>query len=76
MVKNPPLGLCADTAEVPGSIPGWGTMIVQAMRCSQKKKKKKERNPGVIIICTEFKKYFIICVSFLAIMITSLHDYF
>ena len=67
------LGLCAVTAEVPGSIPGQGTMIIQDMRCGQKKKKK---NPGIIIICTEFKKYFIICVSFLAIMIASLHDYF
>ena len=34
------LGLCAFTAEGPGSIPGWGTKILQAAWCSQKKKKK------------------------------------
>ena len=27
----------------PGSIPGWGTKIPQAPRCSQTEKKKKER---------------------------------
>ena len=34
------LGLCALTAEGPGSIPGQGTKIPQASRCSKKKKKK------------------------------------
>ena len=34
------LGLGALTAEGPGSIPGRGTKIPQATRCSQKKKKK------------------------------------
>ena len=34
------LGLCALTAEGPGSIPGRGTKIPQAVWCSQKKKKK------------------------------------
>ena len=28
------LGLRAFTAEGPGSIPGWGTKILQATRCS------------------------------------------
>ena len=32
------LGLCAFTAEGPGSTPDWGTKIPQAMRHSQKKK--------------------------------------
>ena len=38
------LGLCAFTAEGPGSILGWGTKIPQATRCSQKTKK--ERHTG------------------------------
>ena len=33
------LGLCDFTAKGSGSIPGWGTKIPQAVRCSQKKKK-------------------------------------
>ena len=33
------LGLCAFIAEGPGSIPGQGTKIPQAVQCSQKKKK-------------------------------------
>ena len=33
------LGLGAFTAEGPGSIPGWGTKIPQAVWCRQKKKK-------------------------------------
>ena len=31
------LGLGALTAEGPGSIPGWGTKILLAVRCGQKK---------------------------------------
>ena len=34
------LGLCASTAGGPGLISGWGTKILQAVRCGQKKKKK------------------------------------
>ena len=34
------LGLCAFTAKGLGSIPGRGTKIPKATRCSQKKKKK------------------------------------
>ena len=34
------LGLCALTARDPGSIPGEGIKIPQALQCSQKKKKK------------------------------------
>ena len=45
MVGNSPvvqwLGLSALTAGGPGSIPGPGTKIPQAMRCGKKKKKKK-----------------------------------
>ena len=37
------LGLRASTAKGPGSIPGWGTKILQAMWCSQKKKKKEKK---------------------------------
>ena len=33
------LGLSAFTAEGPGSVPGWGTKILQASRRGQKKKK-------------------------------------
>ena len=33
------LGLCALTARDPGSIPGEGIKIPQALQCSQKKKK-------------------------------------
>lgn len=33
------LGIQAFTAKDPGSIPGWGNQIPQAMRCCQKKKK-------------------------------------
>ena len=36
------LGLCAFTSEVAGSILAWGTKILQAVRCGQKKKKKKD----------------------------------
>ena len=36
------LGLCALTAVVPCSIPGWGIKIPQATRRSKKKKKKKD----------------------------------
>ena len=32
------LGLCASTAMGPGSIPGWGTKIPQAVQPGQKKK--------------------------------------
>ena len=32
------LGLSAFTAMAPGSIPGWGTKILQAVRHGQKKK--------------------------------------
>ena len=35
------LGLCASTARGMGSIPGPGTKIPQAARCSQKKLRKK-----------------------------------
>ena len=35
------LALCDFTAQGPGSIPGWGTKILQATQSSQKKKKKK-----------------------------------
>ena len=35
------LGLCALTAEGPGSIPGWGTKIPQAAWCGKKKNKNK-----------------------------------
>ena len=35
------LGLCAFTAEGPGSIHGWGTKITQVSECGEKKKKKK-----------------------------------
>ena len=38
------LGLSAFTAVGPGSIPGWGTKILQALWRGQKKKKKIERN--------------------------------
>ena len=38
------LGLSASTARGLGSIPGQGTMISQAMRCSQKLKKKNTSN--------------------------------
>ena len=34
------LGFCASTAGGTGSIPGWGTKILQAERHGQKKKKK------------------------------------
>ena len=36
------LRLCTCTAEGAGSIPGWGTKILPAARCGQKKKKKKK----------------------------------
>ena len=32
------LGLCTSTAEGPGSIPGWGTKILQAAQRGRKKK--------------------------------------
>ena len=35
------LGLCTSPAGGMGSIPGWGTKILQAMQRGQKKKKKK-----------------------------------
>ena len=35
------LRLTTFTADGAGSIPGWGTKILQATHCSQKKKKKK-----------------------------------
>ena len=35
------LALCDFTAQGPGSIPGWGTKILQATQSSQKKKNKK-----------------------------------
>ena len=35
------LRLCTCTAEGAGSIPGWGTKILPAARCGQKKKKKR-----------------------------------
>ena len=38
------LGLCAFTAEGPGSIPGRGTKILQATWCSQIKKNKIKKN--------------------------------
>ena len=38
------LGLCTFTAKGPGSIPGWGTKIPQAMRCGQRKKKNQKFN--------------------------------
>ena len=34
------LRLCASTARGMGSIPGWGTKILHALQCGQKKKKK------------------------------------
>ena len=35
------LGLCAFITEGLGSVPGWGTKILQAVQCGQKKKKVK-----------------------------------
>ena len=44
------LGLHAFTAEGPGSIPGWGTRIPQALQHGQiKKKKKRFYNRNVIV---------------------------
>ena len=34
------LGLSTVIAVAPGSIPGWGTKIPQALRCGQKRRKK------------------------------------
>ena len=39
------LGLRASTAGGPGSIPGWGTKIPQAVWCDQKRKRNKQKNP-------------------------------
>ena len=36
------LGFSAFTVEGPGSIPGWGTKILQAAKCGHRKKKKKK----------------------------------
>ena len=41
---GPGLALAAFTAVGPGSIPGWGIKILQAMQCSQKKKKSTKTN--------------------------------
>ena len=35
------LGLCAFITEGLGSVPGWGTKILQAVQCGQKKKVKR-----------------------------------
>ena len=40
------LRLCAFTADGSGSIPGWGTEILQAAQSSQKKKKLKGETYG------------------------------
>ena len=34
------LGLCTSTGVGTGSIPGWGTNVLQATQCGKKKKKK------------------------------------
>ena len=39
------VGLHASTAEGPGSIPGWGTKILQAKPCSMVKTKTNQNNP-------------------------------
>ena len=44
------LGFFGLTAEVPGSIPGQGTKIPQAVQCSTAKKKKKEKCGLSIIV--------------------------
>ena len=39
-------GPCTFTAEGMGSIPGWGTKILQALRCGQKyKQQAKQKDP-------------------------------
>ena len=43
------LGLSAFIAEGPGSIPGWGMKIPQALRHSQKKKKHKNKKGESVI---------------------------
>ena len=46
------LALCDFTAQGPGSIPGWGTKILQATQSSLKKKKKTVPNnlPYIIVL--------------------------
>ena len=54
------LGLQAFTAKGPGSIPGWGTKVTQAVRHGRKKKKEKKKKPnrmwGQLAIYTEKDK--------------------
>ena len=37
------LGLCTFITEGLGSVPGWGTKILQAVQCGHKSKKKKKK---------------------------------
>ena len=43
------------TAEDPGSIPGQGTKISQAVQCSEReKKKKKKKSPSICAVLLQF----------------------
>ena len=42
------LALCDFTAQGPGSIPDWGTKILQATQSSQNKNKKKKKMDPII----------------------------
>ena len=42
------------TAEDPGSIPGQGTKISQAVQCSEREKKKKKKCPSICAVLLQF----------------------
>ena len=54
------LGLGAFTDAGPGSIPGWGTKILQTAWCDQKKKRSINEKNHMTILMQEWKLFYII----------------
>ena len=52
--------VCASTAGGEGTIPGWGTMILHAAQCGQKKKRERERErwPSIPLFNMKEAKFF------------------
>ena len=51
------LGLCVSTAGGTGSIPGWGTQILQASWCGQKQKTTKKNVENKSNVCRVAEVY-------------------
>ena len=49
------LGLCAFTAEGPGSVPGWGSKILEATRHGKRRRRRRRRNISQYNLLKDFQ---------------------